>query len=422
MYPITVLNNKLKIVTNQLKARDSIAVGIGLKVGGRNEPESISGISHFIEHLVFKGTKKRSAKNIKEEVEGRGGVLNGYTSEDTTYFFIKIIKKHFDYALEILADMVQNPLFSITDIERERTVILEEIKMYMDMPMHYAHDLINTLLWPNHALGRFVSGTIGSVAKISRNDIKKYHKKFYKPNNILVTVCGDIEHGVIVESVQRHLGNSKSINSALNIKANSRQSRPRFLFHEKKTEQTNLVMGMHSVSKTDPRRYALSLLHIILGANMSSRLYDEVREKRGLAYEIRTGLSTYEDTGSFTVSAGVENNKVERTLSVILNELSKIKKKGISKNELRRAKEYFINQLSFALEDTLEHMLWMGDKAMYFKEIPDMDKIKQKIKDIDAGDILDISRQIFKESNLSLVIIGPTEERLQNRIRSNFSL
>ena len=159
-----------------MKGRDSIAVGVGLKVGGRNESKRISGMSHFIEHLVFKGTKKRTAKKIKEEVEGRGGVLNGYTSEDTTFFFIKITKKHFDYALEILADMVQNPLFSMHDIERERTVILEEIKMYMDMPMHYAYDLINSLLWPNQPLGRFVAGNFNSVSRIRHRDLKKYHQ------------------------------------------------------------------------------------------------------------------------------------------------------------------------------------------------------------------------------------------------------
>ena len=421
-YPMTVLNNSLKIVSHSMKGRDSIAVGVGLKVGGRNESKRISGMSHFIEHLVFKGTKKRTAKKIKEEVEGRGGVLNGYTSEDTTFFFIKITKKHFDYALEILADMVQNPLFSMHDIERERTVILEEIKMYMDMPMHYAYDLINSLLWPNQPLGRFVAGNFNSVSRIRHRDLKKYHQYYYMPSNILVSACGDICHDDVVASVRKHFIHKNISHGRSCVSAHSSQKKPRFLFCERKIEQSNIVIGMHAVSRTNAKRYLISLLHIMLGANMSSRLYDEVREKRGLAYEIRTNTSFYEDTGSFTIAAGVENKKVEKTLSVILKELTKLTKSGIRKNELDRAKEYFINQFSFALEDTLDHMLWLGDKALYFKAIPTIEMIKKKIASVTPDDILSVARHIFKNNNLSLVVIGPLEKKQQYAIRNNFSL
>lgn len=415
----TTITNKAKIVTEKMEGRSSVAIGIWFKVGGRYEKHAVSGISHFIEHLIFKGTQKRSARRIKEEIEGLGGVLNGFTSEDTTCFLVKIVKDSLPKALEVLSDMVQNPLFSVTDIERERTVILEEIKMYLDMPMHHAHDLINQLLWPNQPLGMFVAGDFDSVKRITTKDIKDFHELYYQPKNALIAVCGDITHEEVLRCAKKYFTskrNKKQIRSC--AKALIRQTRPRFHFLEKKTEQSHLVLGMHAMSRTDKRRYALTLLHIIMGANMSSRLYEEVREKRGLAYEIRSGLNFYEDAGAFTISIGVENAKVEKTISLIMKELKKVTTNGIKEIELKRAKRYYLNQLFFTFEDTLDHMLWLGDKALFFEEIPDKERIRENIMKATCDDLLQVAKQIFRNANLNLVAIGPLDEKRQKKIKS----
>lgn len=417
IYPITQLKNKLKIVSHQLSGRESVALGIFLQVGGRYEHKKIAGISHFIEHLVFKGTHTRNAKKIKEEIEGRGGVLNGYTSEDTTCFLVKIVKEHFTLALDILADMVQHARLDASDIERERTVILEEIKMYLDMPMHYVHDLMNQLLWDDHPLGMLISGDADSVRRISESDLVTFYKRYYVPVNTCVAVCGDIAHEKIVADVTRLFPSQSKKSRSQFAPYVARQTKPRFLFHEKETEQVHLMLGFPTMSRTNPDRYKMALLHVILGANMSSRLYEEVREKRGLAYEIRSGVSFYDDTGSFTVSAGVENSKVEKTITLIMKELLKVTRSGVTAGELKRAKEYMLNQLFFALDDTLEHMLWLGDKAMHLDHIPIKDDIRKTVEAVTIHDVQEMARTYFDANKLNYVMIGQCNEKRQNTIR-----
>jgi len=417
LYPITKRSNKLTVASHQLSGRESVALGVFLQVGGRYEKKRTSGISHFMEHLVFKGTKTRNAKKIKEEIEGRGGVLNGYTSEDTTCFLVKIVKDHFPLALEILADMVQHARLDAHDIERERTVILEEIKMYLDMPMHYAHDLMNQLLWEDHPLGMLISGDAKSVTNISNKDLLTFYNKYYVPSNMYVAVCGDLEHDTIVKNVDACFRSRSKKQESRYVPYTFKQKKQRFLFHEKETEQVHMMLGFPSFGRCDPDRYALALMHVILGANMSSRLYEEVREKRGLAYEIRSGVNFYDDIGSFTVSAGVENSKVEKTITLVMKELLKIKRKGVRAGELKRAKEYMVNQLFFALDDTLDHMLWLGDKAMHFGTIPTKEDIKKKVLAVTVADVHKMADRIFKENKLNLVMIGQCDEDRQKKIR-----
>jgi predicted Zn-dependent peptidase len=416
-YPITQISNKLKVVSHRLKGRESVALGVFMRVGGRFEPKRISGISHFIEHLIFKGTARRNAKKIKEEIEGRGGVLNGYTSEDTTCFLIKIIHDHLSLALDVLSDMVQHAAFKHADIEKERTVILEEIKMYMDMPMHYAHDLINQLLWQGQPLGMLISGDAESVSRITRDDLIAFHKKYYVPVNTFVAVCGDIEHAELVEETRHHFRSPAKQSASRFKKIKDQQQKARFLFHDKETEQSHIVFGFPSISRNDPKRYALALLHIILGANMSSRLYEQIREKRGLAYDIRSGVNLYDDVGSFTISAGVENRKVEKTVGLIMKELVKVKDRGVRGGELKRAKEYLYNQFYFALDDTLDHMLWLGDKAMHFARIPEKKDVRRMVDEVTVEDIQAMARKVFQTKTLNFVMIGTCETKRQAAIK-----
>ncbi len=422
-YQITTLDNKLKVVTAKMTGRESVAVGIWFKVGGRYEKRNISGVSHFIEHMLFKGTKKRTTKKIKEEIEGRGGHLNGFTSEDTTCYLIKIVKKHFPLALDVLSDMVHNSVFKKDEIEKERTVILEEIKMYMDMPMHFAHDLINHVMWEDYPLGMFVAGDFQSVGKLSRKDILDFYKKHYVPENALISVCGDIEHDDVVDQIKSMMKTKPKTNKKISFKKVDKiQKKDRYLFVEKETEQAHVVLGFPAFSRMDPERYVLALMHIIMGANMSSRLYEEVREKRGLAYEIRSGVNFYDDVGSFTVSAGVENSKLEQTLQVIYKEFSKIKSKGITAGELKRAKEYMLNQLFFAIDDTLDHMLWMGEKALHFGKLPSKEKICETVKKITCSDVQKVAKKIFNRNRLNVVVIGKVDKKRQSLIKKQHGL
>jgi predicted Zn-dependent peptidase len=416
MFEMTRCDNGLKVITIPMKGMNSVSVGVWVRTGARYEPVSISGISHFIEHLVFKGTTTKSVKKIKETIEGRGGMLNAFTSEELTCYFVKILDKHLTVATELLCDLVYNPLFRIKDIDMERTVILEEIKMYMDLPSHHVHDIMTSMLWPDHPLGRSVLGTVDTITNMTRNDIIDYKKQYYSNLNLAVVVCGDVEHDVMVKTVGRFVKRTFGTGRATYKKASIKQKKAMTQFLTKDTEQTHFVLGFHTCSRQDKRRYVLSLLNIILGANMSSRLFEEVREKRGLAYEIRSSLSLFQDTGAFLVSAGVENGKACQALEVIVRELGKIAAKSIKRTELQRAKDYYFGQLMLLLENTMDSMLWHGEKIMSMREFPSLTEIRSMINEISEDEIKDMAREIFRFDRANFACIGTLDERAKQQI------
>lgn len=421
-YHFTVLENGLKVLVVPMANRDSAAVAVWVKTGGRYETKKMSGISHFLEHMMFKGTKRRTTRQIKEEIEGVGGVLNAFTGEEATCYFSKILKQHYPRALDVLSDMVLNSLIPSDELTRERTVILEEIKMYWDLPSHYVQDLMGELLWPDQPLGRPLAGGMKTVSRMTRADILGYKKKYYQPGNILVSVSGNVDPDDFLENVQDLYGNLRTQMPSTFSKAESSQSKPRAHFLEKKTEQTHFVIGLHALPRQHPDRYKLGLLHVILGANMSSRLFDEVREKRGLAYEIKSNIAAYHDAGAFTVSAGVETKKALKAMEVILRELGKICKKLVKPGELRRAKDYFMSQIYLGIEDTLDHLLWVGEKRLCAGELPDKEEIRRQVEAVTLEDIQQMSRRLFRNQNLNLALIGPVPEKMQKKIISNFSI
>ncbi|MBI4115214.1 MAG: insulinase family protein [Candidatus Omnitrophica bacterium] len=419
-YQLSQLSNAVQILTIPMADRESSAVAIWVKVGGRYEPKKISGVSHFLEHMLFKGTGKRSSKQIKKEVEGVGGMLNAFTAEEATCYFSKLPAEHFARALDVLSDMVRDAALSKKELERERPVILEEIKMYKDQPAQYVHELMGELLWPEQPLGRSVAGCFESVSSIRRQDMVGFKKKYYQPKNILVSVSGPLSHQEVVRETEKNFPAKNGGIPSRFQGVQSQQTKPRFHFVEKETEQTHLVIGFHGVSRKDPRRFALGLLNIILGANMSSRLFEEVREKRGLAYEIKSGVGHYQDTGSVAISAGVENRKAGLAIRVILQELQKIARRSVSKEELRRAKDYFTGQFLMGLEDTLDHLLWAGEKVLYLEEIPAREKITQEIEKVNTQDIQKIAQHIFKTARANLALVGPLKEKEQEKIKRSF--
>lgn len=415
-YKRTDLENGLKIISFYMPGMESISLGIWLNAGGRYEKKKLCGISHFLEHLVFRGTKKRTARQIKEAVEGLGGMLNAFTAEEFTCYLVKIRSKHLRLALDVLMDMVLNAKLSADDVEKERAVILEEIRMYLDLPMHYVHELLSTLLWPDQPLGMLLSGTFETVSQIKAEQIRHYRDEFYLPCGTTIVACGSLKHEELVSNARKYFATIPSGKKQKFAKVKISQTKPQTNFLDRNTEQTHISLGVHALSRDHPDKYALTLLHIILGANMSSRLFQEVREKRGLAYEIGTQLKRYMDTGALLVSAGMEHKNACESINVILKELRKIKKEPLGKKEFNRAKEYFIGQFLLALEDTMDHMIWLGEHLATLDKFYTKEEVLKKINKVSREDILRLAQQIFKTEDLNLALIGPMKEKDKKKI------
>ncbi len=411
MYQITTLNNGLKVVTANMPNMQSSCLGFWIRTGGRYETKEIAGISHFLEHMLFEGTAKRSSKQIKQEIEGIGGSLNGFTGEEVTCYLVKILTKYLDLSIEVLSDMILNPAFSDASIQKERLVINEEIKMYMDLPGHFVLELLNQLMWPGHPLGMFLTGTAETVNSITKKEIIDYKNKFYAPNNIVLAAAGSANHKTVVDSCQRFFTKLAKQPHIPFKPVSGVQKSARINLANKDTEQTHMALGMSAVSIDDPDKYVISLLHILLGANMSSRLFEEVREKRGLAYEISTNVKKYKDTGCFLVVGGIKNEKFHQALEIILKELKRIKKEPVGNAELQRAKDFYAGQMLMALEDTADHMLWIGEQLVSQGEILTTEQILKKIEKITADDITRVADKFFKSKKLNLAAIGPVKEK-----------
>ena len=424
MYRKTILENGLRIITHPMKRMQSAALGIWIKVGGRYEAPEYKGIAHFLEHLLFKGSKKYSYRKIKESIEGVGGSLNGFTSEELTCYLAKLPYSHLGLALDVLSDMVINPLLHPKEIEKERTVILEEAKMYKDLPQSYVHELLDELLWPKQPLGMTIIGTVESIGRIYKENLSLFKSQYYTPSNIVVSAAGLLEHNNFTDRIRNIFSSLKSKDVSPFLKVKEEQRQPQLKLLHKDTEQTHLVLGFHSFKRDHPLRYAQGLLHIILGANMSSRLFNELREKKGLAYEIGTQVKYFQDTGAFIVHAGIDNRKVNESIEVILKELEKAKDKLVSMDEFKRAKEFYLGQLALSLEETLDNMLWIGESTATLDEVYSLKDIFKKINKIKREDIREVADYIFKEKSLNLALIGPLKDseqslcsQLKNKLR-----
>ncbi len=385
-------------------------MGIWIKVGGRYEKPGTKGSAHFLEHLLFKGSSKYTCSQIKERIEGVGGALNGFTSEEFTCYLAKLPCRHSEEALDILSDMVLRPLLTEEDIAKERSVILEEIKMYKDLPQSYVHELLDELVWPGQPLGLSIAGSFESVGRISRQDLIAFKTEFYNASNIVVSAAGAVKHASMLKQVKKIFSGFKNEEPNAYLAADDAQLTPRINILDKPCEQTHLAMGFHAFPRDHALRHAVALLHIILGANMSSRLFNEVREKRALAYEIGTQVKRFNDTGLFMIHAGIDNCKVLETLPLIMEELAKIATAPVTVDEFRRAKEFYLGQLALAFEDTMDQMLWMGESVSALDKVYTLKDITRELKKVTRGQIQEAAGRIFKKENLSLALIGPLQE------------
>src|SRR5579863_3581629 len=318
MYNVTKLKNGLTIATAEMPHMTSASLGLWVGVGGRYEAPEVNGVCHFIEHMLFKGTKRRSARRISQDVEGVGGYLNAFTSEEMTCYHSKAHHDRFDELLDVLTDMFLNSRFDPLDVDKERSVIKEELAMYLDQPQQHVQELLNETLWPHQPLGRPLTGTEKTLDTLSRAHLVNYQRTNYVANRTIFAVAGRIKHKEVVKAVSRHANRFPQGRTPNFLPATSEQTAPRIRLFTKETEQTQIALGIRTCSRHDPRRFALRLLNTILGENMSSRLFQVIREDRGLAYSIYSALSYFDDAGIMAVSAGLDLDNLTKTIKLVM--------------------------------------------------------------------------------------------------------
>jgi predicted Zn-dependent peptidase len=385
----------------------SVSICIFIGVGSRYETEPQAGISHFIEHLCFRGTVKRTtAREISEAIEGVGGILNGGTDKELTLYWCKVAQPHFPLALDVLADMLLHSKFDPADIERERQVIIEEINMGKDSPPQLVDTLIDELLWPNHSLGRDIAGSKESVAAITQDMMLDYLARQYLPGNTVVSVAGAVKHQEMVNAVTQALGNWVNPQPRSKYWAYKEQPFPRLRIERKDTEQAHLCLAVTGLPLLHPKRFTLDLLNIILGEGMSSRLFTEIRDRLGLAYNIHSYLEHFLDTGSITVYAGVEPKNLTIAIKAILEQLSQLKE-IIPEPELSKAKELSKGHLLLRMEDSRSVAGWMGGQEILTERILSVDQVMSIIDAITTEELRQLAQELLVASQLRLAVVGP---------------
>lgn len=407
MYRITRLDNGLTLATAEMPHMASVSVGLWVGVGARFEPAELGGVSHFIEHLLFKGTKRRTAKQISEDVEGVGGYLNAFTSEENTCFYVRAHHDKFADVLDVLMDMFLHSRFDPAEVDKERAVIKEELAMYRDQPAQHVHELLNATLWPDQPLGRSIAGTERTLDALGRAELLAFKQSKYVANTALLAVAGRINHAQVVKAASRYAKKFPTGKRPMFLPAADGQTEPRLHLHTKATEQTHFALGIRACSRHDERRYALRVLNTILGENMSSRLFQVVREDHGLAYSIYSSVSHFDDTGDLVISAGLDTDKLPRALKLVLREIRRLAAAPPAAAELRRARDYLLGQTDLSLESTENQMMWMGEQLLGYGKINPPTTVKQRLAAVTAVQVRAAAREFFRPERLSLALVSP---------------
>ena len=368
-------------------------------------------MSHFIEHLLFKGTKRRTAKQITEQVEGLGGYLNAYTTEDHTCYYSRADARHLPQLADVLSDMFLNSEFAPEEINRERDVIREEILSYRDQPEQHASDLLTETMWPKHPLGRPLTGTLESISRFRRPALRRFVRKHYNGANTIAAVAGPISH----EDAVRHFAPTLSRLPAgqkppfTRIRPVSKNNVSVKAFPQE-TEQTPLAMGFHAFGRRDDRRYALRMLSVLLGENMSSRLFQRLRERHGFCYSVQTSIVTLADTGAIQICAGLDPSKLRKALEMILNELQRICEAPPSAKELKKARDYTIGQTAMGLESTTNQMMWMGESLLGYGKILDPSELEKKVLAVEPHHVQQVACHCLHRGRLGVAVVGPVKQ------------
>ncbi|MFC1515008.1 M16 family metallopeptidase [Candidatus Omnitrophota bacterium] len=408
----------LELAFRRFKDLKSASIGIWVRRGACTEPLKYKGIAHYLEHLLFKGSRRYSHKKIKQQIEGRGGQLNAFTSQEITCYFAKTLDKNTSITLDVLSDMVTSPLLRKQDIDKERGVILEEIRMYNDMPSSRVSTMLDSLMWGKHPLGIDVIGSTETVKRVDQKSLRDFKRTFYRPSNVIVVVCGpEIPPDFKKKILKRFNHDSKGPTTAVFPKAKFSAG---FKLKEEVTsfEQSHLSLGFPAFSYFDEQRYALEIAHVILGANMSSRLFEEIREKRGLAYEVATGIRKHRHAGAFIIHCGLEAKNVSLAFKVILDQLKKIKHKGVGRLELSRAKDYLLGNLSISLESTLNSMFYIGESLCSRNRVIGYKEVEKKIRSISAAEVRAVCRKVLSYDTLKVAIVTNRKKSYASEIKA----
>jgi predicted Zn-dependent peptidase len=402
----TLLGSGLRLVTERLPALRSAAVGFWVGTGSRDEPDALAGASHFLEHLLFKGTARRSAVEIAEAVESVGGDMNAFTAQELTSYYVRVPDSSLPLALDILSDIVWSPALRDEDVESERQVILEEIRMRDDTPDDLVHDLFSDAMFPDHPIGRHVIGSPATVNAMTPAEIAGFHAQHYHPSNVVVAVAGNIDHDEVAELVERALVGAEGSRPPRSHHDGTPGPRPVAVL-ERPTEQTHVVLGMRALRRDDPDRFALTVLNQVLGGGMASRLFQEVREQRGLAYSVFSYRAAFEETGAFAIYAGTSPDRVPELLEVLDDQLSRVVADGgVTERELVAAKGHLTGSLSLSLESSSSRMHRLGRNELMLNEIPTLDELVEEIEQVTADDIARVVERVVAAPARSVAAVG----------------
>ncbi len=399
------LPNGLTVITEQMQHIRSASIGIWLQTGSRDEDQEWNGISHFIEHMVFKGTKHRSAEEIARQVDSIGGNMDAFTAKECICFNVKVLDEHVPTALDILSDLVLNPVFDATDIARERGVIMEEIKMDEDNPDYLVHEIFTQNFWKGHPLGRPILGTKETVKRFERESVLDAYAYRFAPGNIIVSAAGNLDHDRFVELVKGHFEHMKPMSNGFHSQEPKTFSRI-ILKNKKALEQVQLCIGVPAHPIAHEKRHAGYILNTLLGGGMSSRLFQNIRERQGLAYSIYSDLNPYRDTGCLAVYAGTSLTSAAKVVQSVIEEFRKLKNDSVPEEELRRAKAQLKGSLMLSLESSTSRMSNLARQEMYFDRFYDLDELIERIEAVTVEDLAVLANEFFKPESVAVTALG----------------
>jgi predicted Zn-dependent peptidase len=402
-----VLGNGLRLLTESMPHVRSVSIGVWLTRGSRHEPEACSGIAHFVEHMLFKGSMSRSAEDIAQAIDSIGGQLDAFTAKEYASYYIKVLDEHLPLALDILSDIVLHPRFAADDIEREKKVILEEIKMVEDTPDDLVHELFTQSLWEGHSLGRPILGTRETVEALTQQALREYFGGVYTADNFVISAVGNLEHAAVRELVEKAFADITPRGRSFMDTVPGMV--PHFQVTTKELEQSHICLGTAGYSQSHKDRYVSYVLNTLLGGSMSSRLFQNVREKRGLAYAVFSGLSAYRDTGALTIYAGCANEAVTEVIDLTVEELRALKREAPLPAELRRAKDHLKGSLMLSLENTASRMSHLARQEIYFDRQFGLDETLEGIEKVTADDLQRVACELFADGALAGTILGPLD-------------
>ena len=407
MYKKTTLDNGLRIVSESIPYMSSVSLGIFAGTGSRHETPAEQGVSHFIEHLMFKGTYRRSAKDIAEMVDDVGGQLNAATDRENTCYYIKVLPEHLSLGMDILSDMLLNSKFADVDVEKERQVVLEEISLYEDSPDELIHDLHMNSLWPGHALGRNILGTRETIAAMNRQAIIDYRMRHYVPDNLVIAAAGNLTHEQLVELSQLYWADvSGKSQTVVDLTPTFVAAR---LLQEKDIEQLHVCLGTPGVAHDSPQYYASHVLNTILGGGVSSRLFQSIREDRGLAYSVCSYPSSFRDTGLMTIYAGVSPENSREVIEITNAILSDIRLNGVRPDEIKRAKEQLKAGLMFSMESSASRMSRVGRAEISSREYLSPEKLAAKVDAVSLEQLFELAQPLYQPETTCMTALGPVE-------------